>query len=101
MYRFNFTFLFNKFVAFLLIFSLSVLSFSFSADENVKQEINTLYNATSISDYYKSITNFSYTLINKILESANVILPELKGEKTNEHDCSTSSLIKQYNKLKI
>ncbi len=31
---------------------------------------------------------------------ANVILPELKGEKTNEHNCSTASLIKHYNKLK-
>ncbi len=31
---------------------------------------------------------------------ANVILPELKGEKTNEHNCSTASLIKYYNKLK-
>ncbi len=31
---------------------------------------------------------------------ANVILPELKGEKTNDHNCSTASLIKHYNKLK-
>ena len=31
---------------------------------------------------------------------ANVILPELKGEKTNEHNCSTAALIKHYNKLK-
>lgn len=31
---------------------------------------------------------------------ANVILPELKGEKINEHNCSTASLIKHYNKLK-
>jgi len=31
---------------------------------------------------------------------ANVILPELKGEKTNEHNCSTASLIKHYNRLK-
>ena len=31
---------------------------------------------------------------------ANVILPELKGEKENEHNCSTASLIKHYNKLK-
>lgn len=31
---------------------------------------------------------------------ANVILPELKGEKTNEHNCSTASLIKHYNKFK-
>ena len=31
---------------------------------------------------------------------ANVILPELKGEKTNAHNCSTASLIKHYNKLK-
>ena len=31
---------------------------------------------------------------------ANVILPELKGEKTNEHNCSTASLIKHYNTLK-
>ncbi len=31
---------------------------------------------------------------------ANVILPELKGEKTNEHNCSTASLIKHYNNLK-
>ena len=31
---------------------------------------------------------------------ANVILPELKGEKTNEHNCSTAELIKHYNKLK-
>ena len=31
---------------------------------------------------------------------ANVILPELKGEKTNEHNCSTASLIKHYIKLK-
>ena len=31
---------------------------------------------------------------------ANVILPELKSEKENKHDCSTDSLIKYYNKLK-
>lgn len=31
---------------------------------------------------------------------ANVILPELKGEKTNKHNCSTASLIKHYNNLK-
>ncbi len=31
---------------------------------------------------------------------ANVILPELKGEKTNEHNCSTASLIKHYIKFK-
>ena len=31
---------------------------------------------------------------------ANVILPELKGEKTNEHNCSTAALIKHYNNLK-
>ncbi len=31
---------------------------------------------------------------------ANVILPELKQEKENVHDCSTSSLIKHYNKIK-
>ena len=85
MYRFNFTFLFNKFVTFVLIFSLSVLSFSFSADENIKQELNTLYNATSISDYYNSITNFSYTLINKILESANVVLTEKSSKKRNDN----------------
>lgn len=31
---------------------------------------------------------------------ANVILPELKQEKENTHDCSTASLIKYYNKIK-
>ena len=31
---------------------------------------------------------------------ANVILPELKGETENKHDSSTSSLIKQYIKMK-
>ena len=31
---------------------------------------------------------------------ANVILPELKQQQQNSHDCSTSSLIKHYNKLK-
>ena len=31
---------------------------------------------------------------------ANVILPELKQEKENIHDCSTASLIKYYNKVK-
>jgi len=31
---------------------------------------------------------------------ANVILPELKGETENKHDSSTSSLIKQYIKIK-
>lgn len=31
---------------------------------------------------------------------ANVILPELKQEKENIHDCSTSSLIKHYNNIK-
>ena len=85
MYRFNFTFLFNRLVTFVLIFSLSVLSFSFTTDENVKQEINTLYNATSISEYYNSITNFSYTLINKILESANVVLTEKSSKKRNDN----------------
>ncbi len=31
---------------------------------------------------------------------ANVILPELKQEKENVHDCSTAALIKHYNKIK-
>lgn len=81
MYRFNFILLFNKFISLLLIFSLSVLSFSFSADENIKQEIGVLYSATSISNYYNSITKISYNLINKILESANVVVNVTSSQK--------------------
>lgn len=72
---------FNKCLALLVIFSLLSISFSFNIDETVKQEFGVLYKSTSISEYYNSITNFSYGIINKILESTNINLVSTTSQK--------------------
>lgn len=83
MYKFNlFLSFFNKTVALLIIFSLLSISFSFNVDKNIKQEFGTLYKSTSISEYYNSIANFSYGVINKILESTNIFIVN----KTSQND---------------
>ena len=75
MYRINlFIPLFNKIIVYMIIFSLLSVSFSFNIHENIKQELNDLYKATSVCEYYNTITNFSYGIINKILESTNIVL---------------------------
>ena len=74
---------FYKVVSFLLTISLLSVSFSFSFDENVKQKLNDLYEATSVCEYYNTITNFSYGIINKILESAKITLTETAAQKDN------------------
>ncbi len=82
MYNFNrcSSFL-NKFITLLVTISLLSVSFSFNFEENIKQELNTLYEATSVCEYYNAITNFSYDIINKILESTNIALTEKSTQK--------------------
>ncbi len=74
---------FYKIVSFLLTISLLSVSFSFSFDENIKQKLNNLYEATSVCEYYNTITNFSYGIINKILESTKITLNEQSPQKNN------------------
>ena len=90
MYNFKlFPSLFNKIIIFFMIISLLSLSFSFNFDKNIKQELNTLYEATSFCEYYNSITNFSYSIINKILESTNIVLE--KGFPQKNKDTNNNS----------
>ena len=87
MYKFNlFLSLFNRFVALSVIFSLLVISFSFNIDNEIKKEFGTLYKSTSISDYYNSIANFSYGIINKILESTNIVLSDKTTNQREDED---------------
>lgn len=74
--------LLNKTVSFLLALSLLAATFSFAADENVKQDFSILYKATSICEYYSSLANFSYEMIDKVLKSANINL-SYSSTKTN------------------
>ena len=84
MYNFKWCSLFlNKFITLLVTISLLSVSFSFNFEENIKQELNTLYEATSVCEYYNAITNFSYGIINKILESTNIVLTEKTTQKNN------------------
>jgi len=74
MYNFDFcSSFFNKIVVLLITISLLSVSFSFNFDKNTKQELNDLYKATSVCEYYNAITNFSYGIINKILKSTDII----------------------------
>ncbi len=83
MYKINsFLSVFNKSIALLVTISLLSISFAFNMDENVKKELDTLYKSTSICEYYNSITNFSYGIINKILESTKIVLVD----KTSQSD---------------
>ena len=84
MYNFNYclTF-FNKIIIWLVTISLLSVSFSFNFDGKIKQELNTLCEATSISDYYNTLTNLSYGIINKILESTNISLAEKVSQENN------------------
>ena len=72
---------FNKIIALLLTVSLLSVSFSFNFDKGIKQELNALYEATSVCEYYNTLTNFSYGIINKILESTNIVLTETSSQK--------------------
>lgn len=84
MYNFNLCLSFlNKFIALFVTISLLSVSFSFNFDENIKQELNTLYEATSVCEYYNTITNFSYGIINKILESTNIVSTVSSSQKDN------------------
>lgn len=73
MYKYDVTLFIRKTVAFFITFSLMLCLFSFNIDEFVKQDFVMLYNATSISDCYNSITNVSFNIINSILKSVNVV----------------------------
>ena len=85
MYKINsFLSVFNKSIALLVTISLLSITVFFNIDENVKQDLNTICKATSISDYYRSVTNFSYNVINKILESTNIFLTNTKTQKENK-----------------
>ena len=121
MYNFNlYSLFFNKLISLLVTISLLSVSFFFYFDENIKQELNILYEATSVCEYYNTITNFSYGIINKILESTNITLTETastqnntdKKEKTNneqnnlyfvkstnEKEISESKKINDYNAI--
>ena len=66
----------NKFVVLLITISLLFVSFSFNFEKNIKQELSNLYEATSVCACYNTITNFSYVIINKILESTKIVLTE-------------------------
>lgn len=92
MYNSNlFVSFFNKSIALLVIFSLLSISFSFNIDENVKQEIDTLYKSTSICEYYNSLAKFSYGVINKILESTNIFLTYKTSQSDNNKEESKKS----------
>lgn len=86
---------FYKIVSFLLTVSLLSVSFSFSFDENIKQKLNDLYKATSVCEYYNTITNFSYGIINKILESTKINLTEETTTQKNNTEKKESN--NQYN----
>lgn len=97
MYNFNLCSSFlNKLIVFVITISLLSVSFSFSFDENIKQELNTLYEATSFCEYYNTITNFSYDIINKILESANIVSTLSSSQKDNTDNKEKNSK-KDYN----
>ncbi len=108
MYKINsFLSVFNKSIALLVIFSILSVTFSFNIDENIKQDLNTICKATSVSDYYRSLTNFSYNIIGKILESTNI---SLTGTKTQEENKDTQkkannkeslTFVKTDNEIKI
>ena len=93
MYKFNlFLSFFNKTIALLITFSLLSISFSFNIDKNIKQEFGTLYKSTSICEYYNSIANFSYGVINKILESTNIFLIDRTSKNdTNKEESKKSN----------
>ena len=75
------------------MFSLLSISFSFNIDENIKQEFGTLCKSTSICEYYNSIANFSYGVINKILESTkiNLVATPTQKDKDENKDKKSSS----------
>ena len=93
MYNFGFcSSFFNKIVVSLITISLLSVSFSFNFDKNIEQEFNTLYKATSVCEYYNTITNFSYGIINKILKSANMISTDVvSSQKSNEEKKDTKN----------
>lgn len=73
----------NKFVVLAVTISLLFVSFSFSFEKNIKQELSNLCEATSVCACYNTITNFSYGIINKILESTKIVLTEENSQKNN------------------
>lgn len=73
----------NKFVVLLITISLLFVSFSFNFEKNIKQELSNLYEATSVCACYNTITNFSYVIINKILESTKIVLTEETSQKSD------------------
>ena len=78
----------NKFIALFVTITLLFVSFSFRFEANLKQELNNLYEATSVCEYYNTITNFSYGIINKILESTNINLttPVSQNDKAGKKE---------------
>ena len=99
MYKFNsFLSLLNKSIALLITFSLLSISFSFYFDENIKRELNILYEATSVCEYYNTITNFSYGIINKILESTKIVLKDTASKNSSKEKKNDT---KQNNKIEF
>ncbi len=92
----RFSLISNKLISFLLAFSLLAATFSFASDENIRQEFSLLYKATSICEYYNSVTNFSYEVISKVLKSANVNLTcssaKAKNSKKEKQNKTNSRL---------
>ncbi|MBQ3942696.1 MAG: hypothetical protein II669_00075 [Elusimicrobia bacterium] len=108
MYKFGlFLSFINKSIALLIIFALLSVSFSFNINANIKEEFNSLYKTTSISEYYNSIANFSYGIINKILESTKIVLKDTasknssKGKKNNTKQNNKIEFVKVENEKEL
>ena len=98
MYKYNITLFIRKTVAFFITLSLMLCLFSFNIDEFVKQDFVMLYNATSISDCYISITNVSFNIINNILKSVNVVWA-VNSENNKESNSKQDKKSKQKDNL--
>lgn len=90
----------KKFITLLLTITLLSVSFSFNFDKNITQELNTLYEATSVCEYYNTITNLSYSIINKILESTNINLTTSVSQR-NEMEKKEKEEKEQSNKYNL
>ena len=78
--------LYNKTISFLLALSLLAATFSFAADDKIKQEFSALYKSTSICEYYNSMTKFSYGIISKVLKSSNINFAYTSKKTENSKD---------------
>lgn len=97
--------LFKKFITLLICVSILSMVSVFDVEENIKNEINTLCKATSISDYYNTITNFSYSLISTLLESTKIVIDNTKqnqndnkNNKTDEKNKTSFIFVQSSNK---